>query len=61
MNRRTRLYRKTQSLQTEKAWNDYRILRNKITNFIRNAHAKYRVRNAKNRYTPINFLTIVMC
>ena len=41
MNRRTRLYRKTKSLQTEKAWNDYRILRNKITNCIRNAHTKY--------------------
>lgn len=41
MNHRTRLYRKAKSLQTEKAWNDYRIFRNKVTNCIRNAHTKY--------------------
>ena len=41
MNCRTRLYHKADSLQTKMAWNDYRILRNKVTNCIRNAHTKY--------------------
>ena len=34
MNRRTCLYRKAKSLQTENVWNDYRILRNKVTKCI---------------------------
>ena len=43
MNSRTRLYHKAKSLQTEKAWNDYRILKNKIANSIRNAYTKYQI------------------
>ena len=41
MYHQTCLYRKAKSLQTENAWNDYHILRNKVTNCIRNAHTNY--------------------
>ena len=43
MNSWTHLYHKAKSLQTEKAWNDYRILKNKIANSIRNAYTKYQI------------------
>ena len=44
MNHQTRIYCKAKFLQTEKAWNDYHILRNKVTNCIRNAHTKYQTK-----------------
>ena len=54
INRQTHLYRKAKSLQTEKAWKDYRILRNEVTNCIRNAYTKYQTNlfneNDKSKY-----------
>ena len=41
MKQRKRLYKLARSLQTEEAWSNYRKLKNKITNSIRESHNNY--------------------
>ena len=41
MNLRTRLYKRAKHLQTKEAWSNYHLIRNEITNSIRDAHTKY--------------------